>query len=126
MKQENRRIGQIIKEARKARGMTRMELSELISVSYQQVQKYEKGSDNISVERLKQIAKTVNVPITLFFPASAEAVGESSAAYGKMPEGEAALLQLYRRIKSRKAKKAVIELLKTFTASEERTFVLEG
>jgi len=116
MKQENRRIGQIIKEARKARGMTQMELSELISVSYQQVQKYEKGSDNISVERLKQIAKAVNVPITLFFQSSVEAVGESSEAYGKMPEDEAALLQLYRRIKSRKVKKAVIELLKTFTA----------
>lgn len=115
MKHENRRIGQIIKEARKARNLTQMELSELIGVSYQQVQKYEKGSDNISVERLKQIAKAVNVPITLFFPA-AEAVSEAPAVYGKAPEDETVLLQLYRRIKSKKAKKAVIELLKTFTA----------
>ncbi len=116
MKQENRRIGHIIKEARKTRGMTQMELAELIGVSYQQVQKYEKGSDNISVERLKQIAKAINVPVTLFFTAAAEAVAETPASYGKMPEDEAALLQLYRRIKSRKARKAVIELLKTFTA----------
>lgn len=116
MKQENRRIGQIIKEARKARSMTQMELSELIGVSYQQVQKYEKGSDNISVDRLKQIAGAINVPITLFFPAGAENVSEAPAAYGKLPEDESALLKLYRRIKSRKAKKAVIELLKTFTA----------
>jgi transcriptional regulator with XRE-family HTH domain len=116
MKQENRRIGQIIKEARKARNMTQMKLSELIGVSYQQVQKYEKGSDNISVERLKQIAKAINVPITLFFPAAAEAVAEAPAVYEKMPEDEALLLQLYRRIKSKKAKRAVIELLKTFTA----------
>lgn len=115
MKYENRRIGQIIKEARKARGMTQMKLSELIGVSYQQVQKYEKGSDNISVERLKQIAKAVNVPVTLFFP-GAEAVAEAPAVYAKTSEDEAALLELYRRIKSRKAKKAVIELLKTFTA----------
>lgn len=114
MKQQSRRIGQILKEARKARGMTQMKLSELIGVSYQQVQKYEKGSD-ISVERLKQIAKAVNVPITLFFPAAAETVAEAPATYGKIPEDEAALLRLYRRIKSRKAKKAVIELLKTFT-----------
>ncbi len=116
MKQENRRIGQIIKEARKTRGMTQMKLAELIGVSYQQVQKYEKGSDNISVERLKQIAKAVNVPVTLFFPAAAEAVAEAPAHYGKIAEDEAALLLLYRRIKNRKAKKAVIELLKTFTA----------
>ncbi len=116
MKYESRRIGQIIKEARKARGMTQMKLSELIGVSYQQVQKYEKGSDNISVERLKQIAKAVNVPVTLFFPTSAEAVAEAPAVYTKTAKDEAALLELYRRIKSRKAKKAVIELLKTFTA----------
>ncbi len=115
MKYENRRIGQIIKEARKSRGMTQMKLSELIGVSYQQVQKYEKGSDNISVERLKQIAKAVNVPVTLFFP-RAEAVAEAPAVYAKTSEDEAALLELYRRIKSRQVKKAVIELLKTFTA----------
>lgn len=115
MKNENKRIGQIIREARKARDLTQMKLSELIGVSYQQVQKYEKGSDNISVERLKQIAKAVNMPITLFFP-SAEKVAEAQAAYEKTPPDEAVLLQLYRRIKSRKAKKAVIELLKTFTS----------
>lgn len=96
--------------------MTQMELSELIGVSYQQVQKYEKGSDNISVERLKQIAKAVNVPITLFFPAAAEMAAEAPAVYGKMPKEEELLLELYRRIKTGKAKKAVIELLKTFIA----------
>ena len=116
MKQPSRRIGQIIKEARKARGMTQMELSELIGVSYQQVQKYEKGSDNISVARLRQIAKAVGAPITLFFPAAAETVAEAPAAYGKLPEDEAELLQLYRRIKTKKTKKAVVELLRTFTA----------
>ncbi len=115
MNNENKRIGQLIREARKARGLTQIDLSELIGVSYQQVQKYEKGSDNISVERLKQIAKAVNVPITLFFP-SAETVAEAPAVYGKVPEDETVLLQLYRRIKSKKDKKAVIELLKTFTS----------
>jgi len=115
MKFDNRRIGQMIKEARKTRGMTQMGLSELIGVSYQQVQKYEKGSDNISVERLKQIAKAVEVPITLFFPAM-ETVAEAPAAYGKAPKDETELLRLYRRIKSRKTKKAVLELLKTFSS----------
>ncbi len=114
MKNENRRIGQLIKEARQARNLTQMEVSELIGVSYQQVQKYEKGSDNISVERLKQIAKALNVPITLFFPAP-DAVAETPVEYKKSPADEALLLELYRKIKSRKAKKAVIELLKTFT-----------
>jgi transcriptional regulator with XRE-family HTH domain len=115
MKNENKRIGQVIREARKARDLTQMELSELIGVSYQQVQKYEKGSGNISVERLKQIAKAVDAPITRFFPA-ADAVAEAPAAYKKTLPDEMLLLELYRRIRSKKAKKAVIELLKTFTA----------
>ena len=116
MKNESRRIGQIVREVRKTRGLTQMDLSELIGVSYQQVQKYEKGSDNISVERLKQIAKAVNVPLALFF-GSAETVAEPPAAYGNMPDDEAMLLRLYRRLRSKKAKKAFLELLKTFTAS---------
>jgi transcriptional regulator with XRE-family HTH domain len=116
VKQESRRIGELIKEARKARAMTQMGLAEVIGVSYQQVQKYENGKDSISVRRLQQIAKAVNAPITLFFPAAAETVAEAPAVYGKMPEDETVLLRLYRRIKTRKAKKAVIELLKTFAA----------
>lgn len=114
MKNESKRIGQIIKEARKARGMTQMELSELVGVSYQQVQKYEKGTD-ISVERLKQVAKALNAPITLFF-ASPDSVAETPAVYGKMSKEETALLQSYRRIKTKKTKKAVLEFLKTFAA----------
>ena len=113
MKNENKRIGQIIKEARNARGMTQMELSEAIGVSYQQVQQYEKGSDNISVERLTQIAKAVNVPIMLFFPDAAEMVAEARTPYGKLPKDESMLLQLYRRIPVQKTKKAVIQLLRS-------------
>ncbi len=116
MKHANKKIGQLIKEARKTRGLTQMGLSELIGVSYQQVQKYEKGSDNISVERLKQIARAVDMPVTLFFPAAAEAVAETQAVYRKITDDEAKLLALYRRMKARKAKKAVIELLKSFAA----------
>jgi transcriptional regulator with XRE-family HTH domain len=115
MARENKRIGQMIKEARKANDLTQMELSELIGVSYQQVQKYEKGVDNISVERLKQISKAVSVPMTLFFPV-AGSVAETPAQYGKTPEDEAELLKLYRRIKSKKTKKAVLELLRTFSS----------
>lgn len=115
MKPQSRRIGQIIREARKARGMTQMKLSELVGVSYQQVQKYEKGSD-ISVKRLKQIAKAVNMPIAQFVTAVEKVSEEREPYIKKLPEEEALLLELYRRIRSRKAKKAVIELLKTFTA----------
>ena len=48
-------IGEQIRELRKERGMSQMRLAALVGVSYQQIQKYEKASGSISVERLHQI-----------------------------------------------------------------------
>ncbi len=111
MKKELTDTGQIIKELRKSKGITQMELSEMMGVSYQQVQKYEKGIDNISVKRLKQIAKVLNVPVTLFFPSDREMVAETPGAYGKMADDEYLFLQLFRSIKDKKIKNAVLEFL---------------
>ncbi len=109
-------IGQLIRELRKANGLTQSALSELVGVSYQQIQKYEKSGDNISVERLKQIANALGTPITLFFTPGAEAVGETPAVYGKMADDERLLLQLFRNIKNKKTKKAVLEFIRTMAA----------
>ncbi len=60
-------IGGKIRELRKAHGFSQMKLADMVGVSYQQIQKYEKASGNISVERLEQISKAFKVPITTFF-----------------------------------------------------------
>ena len=96
---KRRTTGQIVKEYRQAKGMSQMELAEIIGVSYQQVQKYEKGTNRISVERLKQIAKALDVPINEFFSPEKLVVSETQAAYGKMTEDEQLLLHLFREIK---------------------------
>jgi transcriptional regulator with XRE-family HTH domain len=44
--------------------MSQMELAEKIGISYQQLQKYEKGINNISISRLKQIADVLKIPIS--------------------------------------------------------------
>ena len=59
-------VGQKIKQLRKERGFTQMDLADRINVSYQQVQKYEKGDTNLSVQRLSAIAGVLEVPITIF------------------------------------------------------------
>lgn len=61
-------IGERIRELRKERGMSQMRLAALVGVSYQQIQKYEKASGSISVERLEQISKAFKFPIREFFP----------------------------------------------------------
>jgi len=62
-------IGEQIRELRKERGMSQMRLAALVGVSYQQIQKYEKASGSISVERLEQISKAFKISISTFFPA---------------------------------------------------------
>lgn len=121
MNRDTRTVGRLIKETRKTKGMTQMELSERVGVSYQQIQKYEKGFDTISVDRLKQIAKALDVPITLFFPSDKDMVAETTAPYGKMTDDEYQLLRLFRSIKNKKVKSSVLELLKTLTSSYDRS-----
>jgi len=55
-------IGEKIRELRKEQGMSQMSLAALVGVSYQQIQKYEKASGSISVERLEQLSKASNFP----------------------------------------------------------------
>ncbi len=112
MKKEDKKIAQLIKELRKARGISQMKLAEIVGVSYQQIQKYEKGVNKITIGRLKQISKALDTPINLFFQSEKEVVSETPAIYGKMTDDEQLLLQLFRKIKNKKPKKAILEFLK--------------
>lgn len=113
MRKEDKKIGQLIKEFRKARGISQMKLAEMVGVSYQQIQKYEKGVSKITIERLEQISRALDTPINLFFQPEKEVVSETPAIYGKMTDDEQLLLQLFRKIKNEKSKNAILEFLKT-------------
>lgn len=111
-KQSGKTIAHLIKEFRKAAGISQMRLAEMVGVSYQQIQKYEKGISSISIDRLKQIAKALDIPIKEFFPSEKWVVSETPATYGKMTDDEQLLLYLFREIKDKKLKKAIIEFIK--------------
>src|SRR5882724_1640218 len=51
-------------------------LGESLGITFQQIQKYEKGTNRISASRLQHIARVLDVPISFFFD---EAPGESAA-----------------------------------------------
>jgi len=85
----------------------------MVGVSYQQIQKYEKGVSTISVGRLEQISKALDVPINLFYQSEKGRVSEAPAIYGKITDDEHLLLQLFRKIKNKRSKNAILEFLKT-------------
>lgn len=63
----DKHIGQQIRAKRKSKGMTQQQLADEIGVTFQQVQKYEHGT-NITVKRLNQIAVALAARPANFFP----------------------------------------------------------
>jgi transcriptional regulator with XRE-family HTH domain len=60
-------IGRLIRAQRLLRGFSQTELADAIGVTFQQVQKYEKGMNRIGSGRLYRIADKLKVPVTFFF-----------------------------------------------------------
>ena len=61
-------IGSRIREHRLSLRLTQEQLAKALSVSFQQVQNYEKGANGISAVRLFDICKILNVPLASMFP----------------------------------------------------------
>ncbi|TDR85352.1 helix-turn-helix domain-containing protein [Enterovirga rhinocerotis] len=69
-------IARAIRALREARGLSQAKLGEAIGVTFQQVQKYERGANRISSSRLQRIADTLNVPVSTFFTDAGNGVDE--------------------------------------------------
>ena len=60
-------VGERIRVRRMLLGMTQEKLGEALGLSFQQVQKYEKGANRVSASRLFQLSRILNVPAPYFF-----------------------------------------------------------
>ena len=109
-------------------GMSQEKLGDMLGLTFQQVQKYEKGMNRISVARLEEIARILGVDIDFYFdgikPGKGEAGFADSGAPGYVadmmstPEG----LQLVRHftgIKNPKVRKSIVQLVASLAAQEE-------
>lgn len=61
------RVGATIRALRKHRGMSQEALAQQLGVTFQQVQKYERGANRISASMLVRAAKALDVPVARFF-----------------------------------------------------------
>ncbi len=121
-------VGSRVRMRRVSIGMSQEKLGDMLGLTFQQVQKYEKGMNRISVARLIQIAKVLGVDIHFFLngvtsttatPGFAE---ENPPAYVadmmSTPEG----LQLVRNftgIKNPKVRKSIVQLVASLAAQDE-------
>jgi len=60
-------IAKRVRALRLQRGLSQTELSDALGVTFQQVQKYERGMNRISAGRLFRIAEVLDVPVAFFF-----------------------------------------------------------
>ena len=80
-------IGHRVREARLSHNLTQTDLGNAIGVSFQQIQKYEKGTNRISGSRLWMIGNVFKVPVVYFFEGlDGEAVSEEILAETTLPE----------------------------------------
>ena len=63
-------------------GMNQTELSDVLGLSYQQVQRYERGTSRMGASRLYDIARVLDVPVAFFFEEMPVAIAASSPALG--------------------------------------------
>lgn len=61
-------VGKQIRAYRHAKGLTQQTLADKVGVKFQQIQKYETGSNRVSASRLADICHALSQPITVFFP----------------------------------------------------------
>jgi len=63
----NVHLGKKIRMRRLSLGLTQTKVAQAINVTFQQIQKYEKGTNGVSSSRLMQLSQFLKVPITYFF-----------------------------------------------------------
>jgi transcriptional regulator with XRE-family HTH domain len=91
-----------------------MTLGDTVNVTFQQVQKYERGANRISASRLYTFAKVLNVPVSYFFEDVPEEVRNTSAPDERtvMEPELAAFVESYYRIKDPTLRHQVLGLVK--------------
>lgn len=74
-------VGGQVKLRRAVVGMSQTELANRLGITFQQVQKYEKGANRIGSSRIYLIAEILNVPIQSFFDGADAVVKDAPGAY---------------------------------------------
>jgi transcriptional regulator with XRE-family HTH domain len=110
-------VGRRVRSRRLESRLSQTELADKIGVTFQQVQKYEKGVNRIGAGRLQRISEALDVPITFFFDATphAPARGAESSpetVFGFMQtSGSVRIVKAFHKIKSAKARQLLVGMV---------------
>ncbi len=120
-------VGNRVRIRRMLIGMSQERLGELLSLTFQQVQKYEKGVNRIGAGRLFDVSRILGVPINYFYEGvGAQLAGQEGFAEDSAPpvmefvsSGEGLQLSLaFMKIKDSKVRKRVLDLVKSLAEEQ--------
>lgn len=125
-------IGRKIKMRRTLLGLTQYDLAKLVSLSFQQVQKYESGQNQMTAKRLVQFANVLGVDVEFFFQDSQPVRG--NAEYASLAEGNSEgfihegdvlnrelleLFRAFRSISSPEVRRSILEMTRSIAHSQQ-------
>ena len=109
-------IGRRMRALRLERGLSQTELGTMLGVTFQQIQKYEKGANRVAAGRLQRVAESLQIPITFFYAGNGmpenEPQGDTvDAGLGFLETaGAVRLVRAYSRISDPAMRRALVDL----------------
>src|SRR5882762_6842061 len=110
-------LGKRIRLRRVEQKMSQAELGDKLGVSFQQVQKYEKGINRVGASRLVQIAAILEVPVTFFYDDDKKALEVDSLLFLDS-SFSLRLLRAYSNIRSQQVQRSMVSLMESFAENQ--------
>jgi transcriptional regulator with XRE-family HTH domain len=123
----DRHVGSRARMRRMLIGMSQEKLGNALGLTFQQVQKYEKGANRISASRLQQMSGILNVPVSFFFEGApsgdtlAQGNGDAApdiSAFLSTAEG-IQLNQAFAKIKSSMVRRRIVDLVEALAETNQ-------
>jgi transcriptional regulator with XRE-family HTH domain len=126
----DKHVGSRVRMRRMMLNMSQEKLGEALGLTFQQVQKYEKGTNRIGASRLQQISSILQVPVSFFFEGAPNA-GVASPGMNEAPSPAyisdflatsdgLALTKAFMRIKDPKLRRKIVDLVEQIAGDGER------
>ena len=113
----DKHVGSRVRMRRMLIGMSQEKLGEALGLTFQQVQKYEKGVNRVGAARLQQIATALDVPVTFFYDGDGKSREVESLLFLDSAFS-LRLLRAYSKIKDQTVQRQLVSLMESIAANE--------
>jgi transcriptional regulator with XRE-family HTH domain len=126
----DKHVGARVRMRRMMLGMSQEKLGDALGLTFQQVQKYEKGANRIGASRLQQISQILQVPVSFFFEGAPNAPGHQGGEFAEAPSPAyisdflatsdgLALTKAFMGIKDAKLRRRIVDLVEQIVAKDK-------